>query len=310
VTNDEIAADIDSSDAWIRRRSGIVSRRYAAPDETVVAMAGWAGSKALARAGVDPGEVDAVLLTSMSYLWQSPTAAPQIAQAIGAVGAAAMDLHAACAGFCYGLAVADGLVRAGTARHVLVVGSERMTDIIDPRDRGTAFLFADGAGAVLVSAAEQPGILSVAWGSDGAQHGLIAHTEPWPSLRGQPSPAAPPPPSMRMTGSQVFRWAVQEVPHTARAALRAAGLGAGDLAAFVPHQANARITTALAGALQLPPHVVVANDIATAGNTSAASVPLALDALLAQGDLVPGTPALLVGFGAGLTHAALAVTLP
>ncbi|WP_190111279.1 beta-ketoacyl-ACP synthase 3 [Streptomyces cinnamoneus] len=306
VHNNELCERLDSSDDWIRRRSGIVSRRWAGDEETVIAMAAAAAGKALAHAGVAPAEVDVVLLASMSYLHQSPAAAPQVATAVGARAAAAFDIHAACAGFCYGLAVADGLIRAGTARHVLVVGAERMTDIVDPDDRGTAFLFADGAGAVLVGPSEAPGILSVSWGSDGDQHGLISHQAPWTSTRA----AAAEWPYMRMAGSEVFRWAIKEVPRTARRALRDAGVRPEDLSAFIPHQANARITEAVVKALRLPADVVVADDIETAGNTSAASVPLAMEALSAQGRLMPGGLALLAGFGAGLTHAALVVTLP
>ncbi|MBL1114926.1 ketoacyl-ACP synthase III [Streptomyces sp. 110] len=306
VPNEELCARLDSSDTWIRRRSGIVSRRYAGPDETVITMAAHAGGKALADAGVAPADVDTVLLASMSYLYQSPAAAPQVAAALGARSAAAFDVQVACAGFCYALAVADGLIRAGTSRRVLVIGSERMTDIVDPDDRGAAFLFADGAGAVLVGPAAEPGIHSVAWGSDGEQHGLIAHQEPWTAARDADHPG----PYMRMAGSEVFRWAIREVPRTAATALERAGVTVDQLSAFVPHQANLRITEAVAKALDLPPHVVVADDITSAGNTSAASVPLAMEALRDRGALPSGGLALLAGFGAGLAHAALVVTLP
>jgi 3-oxoacyl-[acyl-carrier-protein] synthase-3 len=249
VDNAEVCRHIDSSDEWIRRRSGIVSRRFAGEDETIIAMASAAAAKAVARAGILPSDVDMVLLASMSHLYQSPAAAPQVASPVGALGASAMDLHAACAGFCYALATADALVRGGAARHVLVVGSERMTDVVDPHDRSTAFLFGDGAGAVLVGPSQVAGIHPVSWRSDGERHGLIAHSAPWPTTVS----AAGPPPFLSMDGPAVFRWAVQEVPHTARAALRNAGVRPDELAAFIPHQANARITAALAKALALPP---------------------------------------------------------
>ncbi|GAB3823470.1 beta-ketoacyl-ACP synthase III [Dactylosporangium cerinum] len=306
VYNDEICGPIDSTDEWIRQRSGIVCRRFAGPEETVVSMGVAAGADALERAGIGPDRVDAVLVASMSYLEQSPPAGPEIAHRIGVRGAAAFDIGAACAGFCHALAVADALIRGGSARHVLVIGSERMTDVIDPKDRSTAFLFADGAGAVLVGPAEEPGIGPVVWGADGAKRDLIAHDESWLAVRGKPDFW----PWMRMAGPEVFRWAIQEMAPVARNAVQSAGLTVADLAAFVPHQANVRIINKLAAALQLPEPVVVARDVERSGNTSAASIPLALETLLADNAVTPGGLALLVGFGAGLSHAAMVVRLP
>ncbi|MFJ9895896.1 beta-ketoacyl-ACP synthase III [Streptomyces sp. NPDC091280] len=306
VTNDEVAGPIDSSDEWIRRRSGISARRFAAPDETVVAMAVTASVKALAQAGVAPDAVDTVLLASMSQLEQSPPAAPRVAHRMGARSAGAMDVGAACAGFCHALATADSLIRSGNSRYVVVVGSERMTDIVDPTDRGTAFLFGDGAGAMVVGPADEPGVGPVVWGSEGDRHEAIAHSAPWPV----PGTGPTAPPTLRMDGPAVFRWAVATVPRTARAALDAAGVDVADLAAFVPHQANLRIVDGSAKALRLPDHVVVARDVVHAGNTSAASVPLAVEELLARGAVPRGGLALLVGFGAGLSHAAQVVALP
>ncbi|MFJ4617064.1 beta-ketoacyl-ACP synthase 3 [Streptomyces sp. NPDC088812] len=306
VPNAEVAAAIDSSDDWIRRRSGIATRRFAAPDDTVVDMAAAASLKALAQAGIAPDAVDTVLLASMSQLTQSPPAAPRVAHRIGAVSAGALDVGAACAGFVHALATADSLIRSGTSRHVVVVGSERMTDIVDPTDRGTAFLFGDGAGAVVVGPADEPGIGPVVWGSEGDRHGAIAHSGPWPA----PGASVTVAPTLRMDGPAVFRWAVATVPVAARAALAAAGVDAGDLAAFVPHQANLRIVDGAAAALRLPPHVVVARDVVHTANTSAASVPLALEELIARGAVPRRGLALLVGFGAGLSHAAQVVALP
>ena len=313
VSNDEAAALIDSSDAWIRRRSGIVSRRYAGAgaDESVVAMAAAASVKALAQAGVTADAVDLVLLATMSHLEQSPAAAPQVAHRIGAASSGALDVGAACAGFCHALALADSLIRAGSVRHVVVVGSERMSDIVDPTDRGTAFLFGDGAGAVVVGPAPVPGIGPVVWGADGERRDAIAHSAPWPALHPPEAPDVTlPAPALRMDGPAVFRWAVGTVPEVGRQALAAAGLTPGDLAAFIPHQANLRIIEAAATALRLPPEVVVARDVVDSGNTSAASIPLAMERLLAQGAVDSGGLALLVGFGAGLVHAAQVVTLP
>ena len=290
VGNETIAALIDSSDEWIRRRCGIQSRRRAAPDEDLVTMATAAASKALAGAGVDPRDVSAVLVATMSHRGRATTAAPLVADALGATGAAAMDLGAACAGFPYALATADALVRSGAAGHVVLVGAERMTDIIDERDRATAFLFGDGAGAVVVGPAQTCGIGPVVWGADGSRSELLRYDEAG---------------ILRMAGPEVFRWATSVIPGLARRALDAAGISAADLAAFIPHQANLRITSVVAKALGLGPHVQVATDITTNGNTGAASIPQAMAAL-------PATtgPALLVGFGAGLSYAAQVVTLP
>ncbi|MFE2571695.1 beta-ketoacyl-ACP synthase III [Streptomyces mirabilis] len=306
VGNDEICARIDSSDAWIRRRSGIVTRRFAGPDETVVTMAAEAARKAMAQSGTHPSEVGMVLLATMSFLEQAPAAAPRVAHLLGARSAGSLDISAACSGFSYAMGLADSLVRSGDARSVVVVGSEKMSDIVDPGDRGTAFLFGDGAGAVVVGPSDTPGIGPVVWGSDGERHHMIAHDRTWLDVRHTPGPW----PTLRMAGPEVFRWATQVVPEISRQALEQAGLEVADLAAFIPHQANARIIDAAAKSLGLAPHTVVAKDVVTAGNTSAASIPLAMDELLSQGALSSGDPALLVGFGAGLAHAAQVVMLP
>jgi 3-oxoacyl-[acyl-carrier-protein] synthase-3 len=296
VHNKEICEAIDSSDEWIQQRSGIVSRRFAGADETVVTMGAEAARRALAHAGVPAHEVDTVIVASMSYLRQSPAAAPEIAKLIGAGSAAAFDVGAACAGFCYALAVAASLVRSGTSGRVLVIGAEKMTDIIDPGDRGTAFLFGDGAGAAVVGAADEDGIGPVVWSSDGEQADVL-RTESYP-------------PVLRMEGRAVYRWATSSVPDMARRAVAAAGLELSDLKAFVPHQANLRITDSLVRSLKLPPSVVVARDIVDSGNTSAASVPLALCRLVEEGQVRRGDPVLLLGFGAGLTAAGQVVRCP
>ncbi|GGZ33090.1 beta-ketoacyl-ACP synthase III [Streptomyces poonensis] len=306
VSNDEICARIDSSDEWIRRRSGIVSRRFAGPDETVITMAVEAARKAMAQSGTQPGDVDMVLLATMSFLEQAPAAAPRVAHQLGIRSAGSLDVAAACSGFCYVLGLADSLVRSGDARNVLVIGSEKMSDIVDPEDRGTAFLFGDGAGAVVVGPSETPGIGPVVWGADGERHHMIAHDRTWLDTRDTPGPW----PTLRMTGPEVYRWATRSVPEISRQAVAKAGLEIADLAAFVPHQANARIIDTAAESLGLAPHTVVAKDVVTSGNTSAASIPLALDALLSQGTSARGDLALLVGFGAGLAHAAQVVALP
>jgi 3-oxoacyl-[acyl-carrier-protein] synthase-3 len=345
VHNEEICARIDSTDEWIRRRSGIVTRRFAGPGDSVITMAVEAARKALAASGTDPADVGMVLLATMSFLEQAPAAAPRVAHLLGARSAGGLDISAACSGFSHALGLADSLVRSGAVHHVVVVGSERMTDIVDPTDRGTAFLFGDGAGAVVVGPSAVPGIGPVVWGADGERHHVIAHrgsppitwdtpdagdsgaggsearfsdgraqdTQPpdthVPHAPGARDPDARPP-ALRMAGPEVFRWATRVVPEVARQALALAGLTTSDLAAFIPHQANVRIIDAAAKSLDLSEHTVIARDVITAGNTSAASIPLAMDALLSQGNLPSGAPALLVGFGAGLTHAGQVVTLP
>ena len=296
VDNHEIAAQIDSTDAWIRERSGIVTRGIAAADESVVDMAVSAGGKALAAAGVDPADVGLVLVATCTLTHAVPGAAARVATRLGLGSAGALDLGAACAGFTYGLSFAADAVRCGTADNVLVVGSEKFSDIIDPADRSTAFLFGDGAGAGVVGVADVDGISKPVWCSDGAQADI---------LRTVGSP-----PLLRMEGQAVYRWATTTLPGLARATCERAGIAMSDLAAVVPHQANLRITESLVRALKLPASVVVSRDVIDSGNTSAASIPLALDRLLETGEVRRGDPVLLLGFGAGLTAAGQVVRCP
>lgn len=296
VDNHELCEVLDSSDDWIVRRSGIRTRRRAEGEESLAAMAQAASEKALASAGVPARDVDMLVLSTMSRLDVGPPVAVEVARRLGAHGAAATDLSAACAGFTHGIALARSAVISGQARHVLVVGVERMSDIIDPRDRGTAFLFGDGAGAMVVGPSREPGIGPVSWGSDGTGAQLIVRTDEDPYLR--------------MRGQEVFRWAVTRMPETARAALDLAGVRADELDAFVPHQANLRIIERIARALALPERVAVARDVVDMGNTSAASIPLAAERLLASGEVASGGLALLLGFGAGLAYAGQVVRLP
>jgi 3-oxoacyl-[acyl-carrier-protein] synthase III len=306
VTNEEICRDLDSSDEWIRRRTGIKTRRFAGPDETTAMMAAAAVGKALAQAGLTPGDVDCLIAASMSHLYQAPPLASQIAGLLGTVSAA-FDVSAACAGFCYSLAVANDLISAGSAEHVVVVGSERMSDIIDPTDRSTAFIFGDGAGAAVVGPADRPGIGPVIWGSDPEGLHSIEQRSSWKEIGDTAGDAWP---YLRMSGPEVYRWVVTTMPQTAQRALDAAQLRTDDLAAFIPHQANLRISEALAKALDLPAHVRMAMDVMDMGNTSAASIPLAMERMLTAGEILTGAPALLIGFGSGLGYAAQVVTLP
>jgi 3-oxoacyl-[acyl-carrier-protein] synthase-3 len=308
VTNDEILTRIDSSDEWIRSRSGIVTRRFAGPDETVGSMAADAAGKALAGAGLTPADMDVLVVATATHLMQTPAAAAEVAQRLGSTTAAAFDISAACAGFCHGVALAADLVRGGTARHVVVVGAEKLSDFLNRDDRSTAFIFGDGAGAAVVGPSERSGIGPVVWGSDASGIDLIRQDRAWDVTFDQPD--GPRWPYLEMDGNPVFRWAAFEMAKAAQRALDAAGVGVHDLAAFVPHQANMRITDAMARSLKLPDHVVIARDIAEQGNTSAASVPLALDRLVADGAVRSGDLALLIGFGAGLVYAAQVIEVP
>jgi len=307
VMNEEIVGRIDSSDEWIRERSGIVSRRVAAPEETVVDMSVAAAEKALATSGVTADQIGCVIVATVTHLWQTPSAAAIVAHRLGATSAAAFDISAACAGFCYGLSLASDMVRAGSAGYVLVVGCEKLTDMVDPNDRGTAFLFGDGAGAAVVGPSDTPGIGPVVWGADGGQAEAITQDAPWNALRDGTTDHFP---TLSMNGQQVFRWAVFSMAPVAQEALDRAGVAVGDLAAFIPHQANLRIVEAMAKKLDVPESVVIARDIVDTGNTSAASIPLAMERLLESGEVPHGGTALLIGFGAGLVFAAQAVTLP
>jgi 3-oxoacyl-[acyl-carrier-protein] synthase-3 len=307
VPNSEIVDLIDSTDEWIRERSGIIERRYAAKDETVVDLAVAAALVAIERSGITADQVGMVMIGTVTHPYPTPSAAAEVADRIGAVNAAAVDLSAACAGFCYGLALANDMIRGGSARYVVLIGVEKLTDWVNPADRGTAFLFADGAGAVVVGPSDVPGIGPVVWGADGSQKDAITMTQSLIDYRDNGGPIFP---TLEMQGQQVFRWAVGEMAKAAQRALDAAGVSADDLDAFIPHQANMRITDAMVRALKLPAHVPVARDIAYTGNTSAASVPLAMDWMLDSGEAPHGGTALLIGFGAGLVYAAQVVTLP
>jgi 3-oxoacyl-[acyl-carrier-protein] synthase-3 len=306
VPNSEIVEAIDSSDEWIQQRSGIIERRWAMPEETVQVMSVSAAREALADAGVEPGQLDCVIVATVSHMLQTPAVAAAVAHELGST-AAAFDISAACAGFCHGLALASDMVRAGSATHVLVIGVERLSDITDPTDRGTAFIFADGAGAAVVGRSEAPGIGPVVWGSDGEQFELIRQREDWREVVASGSQRMP---HLVMQGNAVFRWAAYAMAKIAEEALARTGISAEELDVFVPHQANMRITDAMARSMKLPEHVTIARDIAHQGNASAASIPLALRQLVLDGEARSGDLALLIAFGAGLSYAAQVIRVP
>jgi 3-oxoacyl-[acyl-carrier-protein] synthase-3 len=307
IPNAEVVDAIDSSDEWIQQRSGIKSRRWATDDETITMMSVEASRKALERAGIEPAQVDAIVVATVSHMFQTPAAASMIAHELGTDRPAAFDISAACAGFCHGIALASDMVRGGSAKHVLVIGVERLSDITDVYDRGTAFIFADGAGAAVVGPADEPGIGPVVWGSDGEQFDLIRQKEDWRDVLASEAPEMP---HLVMQGNPVFRWAAFEMAKVAQLTLDRTGVSVDDLDLFVPHQANMRIIDAMARSIKLPEHVKVARDIAEQGNASAASIPLALDQMIADGEAKSGDLALLIAFGAGLAYAAQVVRVP
>jgi len=299
VTNDELAQTVDTTDEWIRSRVGIASRRIAGPDETVADMAVQAGGKAMAASGLSPDDIDLVIVATCTPEVQIPNTAATVAKRLGVMAPGAYDMNAACAGFCYALANASDAVRTGTARNVLVVGAEKLSQWVDWTDRSTCIIFADGAGAAVVGPVadpgDAPGIGPVAWGSDGSLADKIY-------IKDRDS-------FIIQEGQAVFRWATTALTPIALAACERAGVDPKELAAFVPHQANLRIIEAIARRLGAP-QAVVASDIVNAGNTSSASIPLALSRMIERGEVASGSPALLVGFGAGMCYAAQVIAVP
>src|SRR5687768_12902822 len=305
IPNSEVIERIDSSDEWIQQRSGIKQRRWATDEETVQMMSVAASRAALEHAGVDARQIDLVIVATVTHLLQTPAIATAIAHELGT------DPAAACAGFCHGVAMASDLVRGGSAGYALVIGVERLSDLTDIGDRGTAFIFADGAGAAVIGPGDTPGIGPVVWGSDGEQFDLIRQKEDWRDVVGSEEKAGSGVmPHLVMLGNPVFRWASFTMAKTAQQALDRAGVTIDELDVFVPHQANMRIIDAMARSMKLPERVKIARDIAEQGNTSAASIPLALDRMIAEGEAKSGDTALLIAFGAGLAYAAQVVTVP
>ncbi|MEK0156327.1 beta-ketoacyl-ACP synthase III [Arthrobacter oryzae] len=325
VTNDDVCQWIDSSDEWIRQRTGIVTRHRAPADVSVIDMAEGAAREALAKAGIEASQLGAVIVSTVTHPYATPSAAASLADRLGATPAPAFDISAACAGYCYGIAQGDALVRSGAADYVLVVGAEKLSDVIDNTERTISFLLGDGAGAVVIGPSDTPGIGPSVWGSDGSKWDAIGMTHSLLDVRelalaanksGALSNAeadvtdAAIWPTLRQDGQTVFRWAVWEMAKVAQQALDVAGITAEDLVAFIPHQANMRIIDEMVKKLKLPETVKVARDIAEAGNTSAASIPLATHRLLQENPELSGGLALQIGFGAGLVFGAQVIVLP
>jgi 3-oxoacyl-[acyl-carrier-protein] synthase-3 len=298
VTNDELAQIVDTSDEWIRERVGIQQRRIAADNETVADMAGIAAEKALAGSGLAPTDIDMVIVATCSSVDRCPNVASRVAAHLGITAPAAMDINTACSGFSYALATADHAIRAGAARNAIVVGAEKLSDLTDWTDRSTCILFGDGAGAAVVRAAadgEEPGIGPVVWGSAPDKKDTLK-IEGWR-------------PYIWQEGQAVFRWATTAIPPVALQACERAGVDPSELAAFVAHQANARIIDGIAKRLNLT-NAIIAKDIVESGNTSAASIPLALSKLVERREVPSGAPVLLMGFGGGLTYAGQVIRCP
>ncbi|MFD1538155.1 beta-ketoacyl-ACP synthase III [Nonomuraea guangzhouensis] len=295
VTNDDLAKTMETNDEWIQSRVGIKERRVAGPAESVEDMAVQAGGKALAASGLSAADIDLVIVATCTLETQIPNAAAVVAHRLGIQSPGAFDVNAACAGFCFALGVASSAIRAGSAKHVLVIGAEKLSQWIDWTDRSTAVIFADGAGAAVVGPSDTPGIGPVVWGSSGDKSDAIIINDRHDSLHQE--------------GQTVFRWATTALHPVAKEACERAGVDPSELAAFVPHQANLRIIEAIARKIGAD-QAVIGRDIVTAGNTSAASIPLALSRMLERGEVRSGELALILGFGAGLTYAGQVIEIP
>ena len=271
VPHDELVGPIDSSDEWIQQRTGIITRTRASQDILAVDLAADAAREAIERSGIDPTLIDAVIVATISNTQQTPSMAAVVADRVGTTPAAAYDVNAACAGYAYAIAQADALIRTGAAHYALVIGAEKLSDVVDPTDRSISFLLGDGAGAVVIGPSEFPGISPTVWGSDGSKADAVGMDHTLQEYRRGEAPW----PTLRQEGQTVFRWAVWDMAKVAKKALDAAGITSDQLSAFIPHQANMRIIDEFAKQLKLPASVVIARDIATTGNTSAASIPLA-----------------------------------
>lgn len=310
VTNDALAARLDTSDEWIRQRTGIRQRRHTGPGGSTGELAVEAARLALKAAGRT--EVDALVLATTTPDQPCPATAPSVASALGLTGIAAYDVAAVCTGFLYGLATASGLIAAGHAASVLLVGAETYSSILDPDDRTTTAIFGDGAGAVVLRAGdpEEPGaVRRCLLGSDGENRDLIQVPAGGSRQRLSGRPAGPADRYFQMKGRYTYRHAVDRMTQSALTALRLASWETADVDRFVAHQANARITDAVAQRLGIPPECRLSN-IARVGNTAAASIPLLLAESVADGTLRAGHRTLLAAFGGGLTWGATTLVWP
>jgi len=307
LTNADLERMVDTSDEWIVSRTGIRERRVAAANETTASMAAVAAMRAIRTAGIEPDDIDLILLATLTPDYWMPSTAALVKEAIGNTRAAAMDVAAACSGFVYAYATAQAYITSGMAKHVLVIGAELLTRFLDYTDRNTCILFGDGAGAVVLSASDEPG----------GGLGIEMTTEPQGAyMIWLPAGGAKSPPSagtiargehyIRMEGKETYRFATRTLATTALAAIRKAGLEPADIDLFIPHQANIRIIDAVAKGLDLPMTKMFVN-LDRYGNTSAASVPMALAEAANSGRIKVGDMVVIVAFGAGFTSGAVAI---
>jgi 3-oxoacyl-[acyl-carrier-protein] synthase III len=297
LTNDDLAALVDTSDEWISKRVGIRTRHMAGDGESVADLATHAAAKALAGSGLAASDIDLVLVATCTQTERAPNVASHVAGRLGVPSAALMDLGVSCSGFTHALAQADHAIRAGAATNALVVGADKMTAVTDWTDRTTCVLTGDGAGAAVVGATapEEAEIGPVVWGS-APELGRAVRIEGTPTRFSQ-------------DGQTVYRWATTRLPAIARQACERGGVRPEDLAAVVLHQANLRIIEPIAQKLGAV-NAIIARDVVESGNTSAASVPLALAKLLERGEVAKGAPMLLFGFGGNLSYAGMVVRCP
>jgi len=307
LTNADLERMVDTSDEWIVSRTGIRERRVAAAHETTASMAAVASMRAIRTAGIEPDDIDLILLATLTPDYWMPSTAALVKEAIGNTKAAAMDIAAACSGFVYAYATAQAYITSGLAKHVLVIGAELLTRFLDYSDRNTCILFGDGAGAVVLSASDEPG----------GGLGIEMTTEPQGAyMIWLPAGGAKSPPSaetiargehyIRMEGKETYRFATRTLATTALAAIEKAGLQPSDIDLFIPHQANIRIIDAVAKGLDLPMDKMFVN-LDKYGNTSAASVPIALAEAANSGRIKIGDTVVIVAFGAGFTSGAVAI---
>ncbi|MER5872570.1 beta-ketoacyl-ACP synthase III [Streptomyces sp. NPDC002044] len=296
LTNEDLSAMVDTTDEWIRSRAGIKTRHIAGPEEPVDELAFQAAGKALAGAGLTPDDIDLVLVATSTAIDRSPNMAARVAAKLGMRGnPAVMDLNVVCSGFTHALATADHAIRAGSATRALVIGADKMTEITDWTDRTTCVLTGDGAGAAVVEACEEPGIGPVLWGSVPEMGNAVR-------IEGSP-------PVFAQEGQSVYRWTTSQLPPLARKVCEKAGVAPEDLAAVVLHQANLRIIEPLAAKIGAV-NAVIARDVVDSGNTSAASIPMALSKLVQRGEIPSGAPVLLFGFGGNLSYAGQVISCP
>ena len=298
VTNDDLARTVDTSDEWIRTRTGIRSRHFAAEGELASDLALPAARRALQAAGVQPADIDLIIVATTTPDIIFPSTACILQSKLGIAGCPAFDVQAVCSGFVYALTIADLFIRSGQARHVLVVGAEVYSRILDWNDRGTCVLFGDGAGAVVVAASDQPGIIATKLHADGRHKDMLCVPG---SVNGGKVSGSP---FVQMDGASVFKFAVRVFEEGANEVLEAAGLKVSDLDWFIPHQANIRIMEATVRKLGLPKEKLIST-VHHHGNTSAASIPLALDEAVQDGRVLPGQTLLLQGVGGGFTWGAV-----